>query len=200
MYDELTGRYTFACPVRDHVRVPLSSFRVVEELPGAAHPAVYKVTFACRCGEDHEGLVTQDDLDWAPLGGSATPFFNVMTSRFESVGLELVENAVRRIQAGDWPWTFFCYPEDRARPVFPSAFRLLAPADDAVGVAVRCSACDRTSVNLVSRAHVDIPFYNDRRVGVVEHVFADDIERTVAAFRSELDSAAFDARRLDLSP
>ena len=34
MYDQLTGRYTFACPARGEVRVPLSRFRVLERLPG----------------------------------------------------------------------------------------------------------------------------------------------------------------------
>ena len=64
--------------------------------------------------------------------------------------------------------------EDRPRPVFPSAFRLLAPAasGDRVGVAVRCPVCGRVSVNLVSREHVDVPFHNDREIGVVAHLFA----------------------------
>jgi hypothetical protein len=54
-------------------------------------------------------------------------------------------------------------------------------------------------VNLVSNEHVDLPFHNDREVGVVEHVFAGDVEPTVEEFRAELWSASFDARRLDLS-
>jgi hypothetical protein len=54
-------------------------------------------------------------------------------------------------------------------------------------------------VNVVTRPHVDVPFYNDRLVGVVEHIFAADREQTVAAFRAELDSRAFDARRRDLA-
>ena len=41
-----------------------------------------------------------------------------------------------------------------------------------MGVAVRCPACDRVSVNLVSHEHVDLPFHNDGEIGVVEHVFA----------------------------
>ena len=199
MYDGLTGRYTFACPVEDEVRVRLSGFRAIERLPGAGHPAVYRVTFACACGENHSGLVTHDDLDWAPLGGQGA-FFNVMTARLESVAAELLDQAARRIQAGAWPWSFFCYPEGRARPVFPSAFRLLAPADDYIGVAVRCPSCASTSVNLVSKRHVDEPFYSDRRVGVVEHVFGPDRENVLAAFRDELYSGAFEARRRDLTP
>ncbi len=54
------------------------------------------------------------------------------------------------------------------------------------------------SVNLVSPVHVDVPFHHDARVGVVEHVFGDDVTAAVEQFRAELDSARFDARRLEL--
>jgi hypothetical protein len=199
MYDELTGRYPFPCPTRGEVRLPLSDFRVLERLPGTAHPAVYKVTFACSCGEDHEGLVTHDELDWAPLAGKDMPYLNLMTAHVEGAGEDLLDLAATRIKAGEWPWSFFCYPEERPRPVFPSAFRVLSAGEERVGVAVECPACARTSVNLVTRPHVDIPFYNDRRVDVIEHIFAADRERTVAAFRAELDCGAFDARRRDLA-
>jgi hypothetical protein len=199
MYDGLTGRYTFSCPSRGEVSLPLSEFRILERLPGAAHPCVYKITFFCSCGEEHDGLVTHDELDWAPLGGSDQSFFNLMTARFESSSAELLELAASRIKAGAWPWSFFCYPEDRPRPVFPSAFRLLSAGTEGVGVAVQCPACARTSVNVVTREHVDVPFYNDRRVAVVEHVFAFDREHAVEAFRAGLFSAAFDASRRDLA-
>jgi hypothetical protein len=199
MYDGLTGCYTFSCPRREEVRVPLSEFRRVERLPGASHPAVFKVTFACTCGGEHEGLVTHDELDWAPLGGADATFVNLMTSRVESAAFELLDLAARRIQAGEWPWSFFCFPEERPRPIFPSAFRLLAPAEDSVGVAVRCPSCSRTTVNLVSRQHVDVPFFNDRRVGVVEHLFTEEHEKAVAAFCEELHGSSFDARRRELA-
>jgi hypothetical protein len=54
------------------------------------------------------------------------------------------------------------------------------------------------SVNLVSQAHLDVPFVNDREIGVVGHLFADDATATVEAFREELLSESFDARRLGL--
>jgi hypothetical protein len=121
-----------------------------------------------------------------------------MTARFEETAAELSDLAVRRIQAGDWPWSFYCYPEDRPRPVFPSSFFLLAPGDGSLGLAVRCPACGRVSVNLVSHEHVDLPFHNDREIGVVPHVFPADAELMVDEFRAELGSSAFDARRLEL--
>ena len=65
---------------------------------------------------------------------------------------------------------------------------------------MRCPACAAVSVNLVSRAHLDVPFWNDVRIGVVDHVFGEDALRTIEEFRGELDSARFDERRLDLEP
>jgi hypothetical protein len=199
MYDGLTGRYTFACPVRGDVRLPLSAFRVLERLPGASHPAVFKVTFCCECGEEHDGLVAHDELDWAPLAGSEVSFLNLMTSKLEDAAAELLEQAASRIRAGAWPWSFFCYPEERPRPVFPSSFRALTAGEERLGLAVECPACVRTSVNLVSHQHVDVPFYNDARVEVVEHIFPADCETTVEEFREVLNSGAFDARRRELA-
>jgi len=198
MYDALTSRYTFSCPTRGESRVALSSFRSFERLPGTAHPVVYRVRFQCPCGDEHDGLVSHGELDWEPLGLHGGTFLNLMTSRVEPVAAELGERAAARITAGDWPWSFFCYPEERPRPVFPSSFLLLTPGDRSVGLAVRCPACQRLSVNLVSHEHVDLPFHNDIDVGVVEHLFADDALQTLAQFRAELYAATFDARRLGL--
>jgi hypothetical protein len=198
MYDALTGRYTFACPTRGETRVTLSAFRVLERLPGAAHPAVYSVSFECSCGEEHPGLVSHDELDWAPLGLQEGSFLNLMTARLDDVGDELGDLAARRIQAGEWPWSFFCFAEDRPKPVSPSSFVVLSPGDRALGLAVRCPACASVSVNLVSHSHVDLPFHNDAEIGVVEHVFRPDALRTLEEFRAQLYSAEFDARRLHL--
>jgi hypothetical protein len=196
VYDAFRSQYTFACPTRGEARVRLSSFRTLERLPGAAHPAVYRVMFECGCGEEHPGLVSDAELDWAPLGLGEGQFVNLMTAQTEQTGTELADLAATRIRAGDWPWSFFCYPEDRPRPVFPSSFFLLAPGEGSLGLAVRCPTCRRTSVNLVSHEHVDLPFHNDAEVGVVPHVFAHDAEAMVMEFRAELESASFDARRL----
>ena len=199
MYDPLTARYTFACPRRDEAHVALSSFRLLERLPGATRPAVYEVTFDCSCGDEHPGLVSHIDLDWAPLGSEAGRFVDLMTARTADAAEELAETAAAHVRAGEWPWTFFCYPEWRPRPVFPSSFVAVAPGDRWVGLAVRCPACEALSVNLVSRLHVDLPFTNDERIGVVDHVFPDDALRSVEAFRAELQSSRFDEHRLHLN-
>jgi hypothetical protein len=198
VYDALTTRYTFACPYQGESTVPLSSFRRLQRLEGTGHPVVYSVRFDCPCGEEHPGLVSHDDLDWAPLGFHAGRFLNLVTARIEEAGAELADASCRRIEAGEWPWSFFCYPEGRPRPVFPSSFFLLAPGgrETRLGLAVRCPACERMSVNLVSHEHVDLPFHNDPEIGVVEHVFASDIRLTIDEFQAELYSANFDARRL----
>ena len=198
MYDPLTSCYAFACPSRGETHVLLSAFRSIEQLPGAAHPAVFCVRFECGCGEEHDGLLTHEELDWAPLGLRAGTFLNLMTARLDRTDGELGELAAGRIGRGEWPWSFFCYPEGQPRPVFPSSFALLAATDGPVGLAVRCPSCRRLSLNLVSRPHIDVPFHNDREVGVVEHVFAADALATLAEFQAELWSASFDARRLAL--
>ena len=199
MYDALTGKYAFRCPTRGEVAVALSAFRVLVRLAGTSHPAVYHVRFACPCGNEHDGLVSHDDLDWAPLGTTAVGSFrNLMTSRDDAVGTELTELSASRIGAGEWPWSFYCFLEARPRPVTPSAFALLAPGHGSVGMAVRCPACAAVSINLVTQGHVDVPFRNDSTVGVVEHVFAADADRAVDSFRAELESARFDERRLRL--
>jgi hypothetical protein len=198
MYDALTSRYTFSCPVRGETSVTLSAFRSLERLEGTGHPVVYRVTFVCPCGDEHPGLVTHDDLDWAPLGFGSERFFNVMTSRLEDLAVELTDLAARRIAEGEWPWSFFCYPEERPRPIFPSSFFLLGGGGDAVGVAARCPVCTHISVNLVSQPHVDLPFHNDHEIGVVPHVFGADVDPLVGEFTAFLGSAEFDARRLHL--
>jgi hypothetical protein len=201
MYDALRGTYRLSCPRHGETSVLLSRFRRLEELPGANRPSIYRIEFACRCGDEHPGLVSHGELDWAPLGlEEATTFLNLMTSKSDSVADELSDLAAQRIGAGEWPWSFFCWPEDRPRPVFPSAFRLLAEsgAGGRMGVAVRCPACGRVSVNLVTREHLDVPFHNDREIGVVGHLFEGDVDATLESFRGELYSSSFDARRLDL--
>ena len=199
MYDALTTRYSFSCPERGEAWVALSSFRRIEQLPGATHPAVFGVDFDCGCGDQHPGLVTHDELDWSPLGLGEGVFLNLMTAKLDPLEDELADLAAWRIQAGEWPWSFFCYPEGRPRAAFPSSFFLLAPGSrDAYGLAVRCPSCDSISINLVSQLHVDLPFHNDAEIGVVGHVFRADVERAVEEFRAELTSSRFDARRLEL--
>ena len=145
--------------------------------------------------------MSHDELDWAPLGLDATTsFVNFMTSRRDSLAAELSDIAAQKIKAGQWPWSFFCWPEERSRPVFPSAFWLLATGQqgDSLVVAVRCPDCGKVSVNLVSRNHVDVPFHNDRDVGVLTHVFDDDAGRPLDGFGVEPLGAGFESRRLDL--
>jgi hypothetical protein len=122
-----------------------------------------------------------------------------MTSRTRDAADELLESAATHLKAGEWPWSFYCYPEGRSRPVFPSSFVAVAPGERWLGLAVRCPACDALSVNLVSHAHVDLPFANDERVGVVDHVFAADALHSIEEFRAELHSSRFDERRLNLA-
>lgn len=176
MYDGLTASYSLSCPTGgNQVRVRLSAFRTIERLPGPSHPAVYDVWFSCRCGASHESLLTHEDLDWAPLAPVPTAFYNLMTGRLEETADELAEHAAAQIKRGRWPWCFFCRSEERWQPVFPSAFRLVAPGRAAVAVAAVCPSCGHLSGNLVSAEHLDVPFYSDAAVGVIEAPLPDGL-------------------------
>ena len=54
------------------------------------------------------------------------------------------------------------------------------------------------SLNLVSGAHLDVPFYHDRVVRFVDRPFGDTRDLTVEVFHHQLHSARFDAERADL--
>jgi len=197
--DALTATYRLPCPEGGTSRVRLSSFREIERLPGPSHPALYRIVYRCSCGGDHVALVGHDELDWSPLGldGGVT-YVNLMTSRYDDLSVELTELASQRIGRGEWPWSFFCYLEDVPRPVTPSAFRVLEQSVETVAVAVGCPACGSTTINLVSRLHVDVPFHSDANVGVVAHVFEEAELSSPDALRAELGAADVDARRLVL--
>ncbi len=124
---------------------------------GPHHPAVYRVEFACGCGELHPALVSHDELDWAPLGLAAQTQLREPHDRAPRPARRraLRPRRAAASRRGQWPWSFFCWPEERPRQVFPSAFLLLPrrARDERVVVAVRCPACGELSVNLVTRAH-----------------------------------------------
>jgi hypothetical protein len=201
MYDVLRASYRFHCPGRPEgelTRVPLSSFRRLQRLPGAAHPAVYRVEYDCNCGATHPGLVSHADLDYGPIAEVQLEFRNLLTGRTEAVGSELAELARSHLQRGNWPWMLYCSRESRLRPVFPSSLLLVLPHDrraDMIGVAMACPACGHASVNLVSQPHLDVPFYHDRVVRYLERPYGDGRDLTLDRFHDELHSGGFDSER-----
>ena len=204
MYDTLRATYRFHCPRRPDgglARVPLSAFRQLERLPGSAHPAVFRVVYGCGCGDEHQGLLTHADLDYGPLAPVEMEFRNLLTGRMEPVGDELAEHARGQVQRGNWPWRLYCSGEGHLRPVWPSSLEMVAPAatdGGFVGVVVRCPACAAVSVNLVSDAHLDVPFYHDPVVRYVERPYGDGRDLTLERFHDQLHSARFDCERADL--
>jgi hypothetical protein len=200
MYDVLRASYRFHCPADpsgSRRTVPLSRFRSIERLQGAAHPAVFRIGYRCDCGQDHVGLVSHDDLDYRPIGGSSElEFRNLLTGRLESVGSEMLEIAGAHVKRGNWPWRLYCCNESTLKPVFPSCLTHVAPAEtDLVGVAMRCPSCGDLSLNVVTRAHLDVPFYHDDVVRIIERPFGDHRDLTIERFHEDLWSAGFDAER-----
>ena len=203
MYDVLRASYRFHCPHRPPGQlrtVSLSRFRSIERLPGAAHPAVFRVTYLCDCGDDHVGLVAHDDLDYTPIAGAPMVFRNLLTGRSEPVANELLEHARAQVQRGNWPWRLYCGREAALKPVFPSCLALVLPAEtELVGVAMHCPSCGELSLNVVSEAHLDVPFYHDPVVRLIDRPYGDIRDMTVEAFHEQLWSAGFDSERATLS-
>jgi len=197
MYDLLRACYRFHCPIMGDepaAAVTLSEFRRLERLPGASHPAVYRVRFHCPCGGEHDGLVTHGELDYGPLAPGGQVFRNLLTGHDQPVADELLDLARHNVRRGNWPWTVYCATEQRIRPVFPSAMALVAPyrdGDDAIGVAAICSGCGHITVNLVSRPHLDVPFFHDPVVRYIDVPVAAEREFTFERFRERLDAAEF---------
>ena len=197
MYDALTARYTFPCPARGETSVPLSSFRRLERLPGASHPAVYQVAFACPCGEEHPGLVAHDDLDWAPLGLAAGEFLNLMTARLEAVEVELGDSPPGGSRRGSGRGASSATRSSgrgRCSRRRSSCSRGRRAGWSARGALPGLRAASRSTSSPTSTSTCRST--TTATIGVVEHVFAADALRTVEEFRAELYSASFDARRL----
>lgn len=192
MFDQLRNRYSLRCPHSgEGTLVPVSGFRVVRRLRGAVTPAVFRVEFDCDCGDRHEALVSHDRLDWEPLGTESTEtWVDLVTGRRELVATELVEQATQQLRRGSWPWTFWCHPENAARPGFPSSLRFVTPehehGSERVGVLVRCASCARHTVNIVTREHLDVPWHNDEAIAFVAQVFDGEHVSPEERFRHQL--------------
>ena len=182
-------------------RVRLSSFRVLERLPGAAHPAVYAIRFACGCGDEHDALVPHDELDWAPLGLGARPdvresddgpYRGCRPTSFAANG------RCGGSRRGSGRGVSSATSRNARGPVTPSAFLVLAPGEATIGLAV---SLPRVWLDVGQRRQPRarrLPVLERRDVGVVRHVFGPDALRTIEQFRAELASAAFDQKRLEL--
>jgi hypothetical protein len=202
MWDALSRRFAFRCPVGTVERgpVPLSAFLSVERLSGPAHPAVFQVHYGCAiCGGEHAALAPHDELDHAPLAGSSSvAFWDPMTGRIGGdLGHELAQDAADHLRRGRWPWSFWCAAERRLQPGYPSQLRFVARHEQLVGTAVTCSSCGESSLNLVSRRHLDEPFFHDRVVHSLGRPVGDLDEHE--RFRSQLRSSRFDAHGTDLA-
>ena len=130
MYDALTTRYTFACPERGEARVALSAFRRLDAAAraGAARRSS-RSSSAAPAATSIPGLVAHDELDWAPLGlGGDATFVNLMTAT-RRPGRGRARRSRRAAHPGraSGRGASSATPEERPRPVFPSAFLVLAP-------------------------------------------------------------------------
>jgi hypothetical protein len=64
---------------------------------------------------------------------------------------------------------------------------------------MRCPSCGELSLNVVSESHLDVPFYHDPVVRLIDRPFGDHRDLTLDSFHDQLWSAGFDAARATLS-
>ena len=82
------------------------------------------------------------------------------------------------------------------RPGYPSALAWVDGLEQLVGCAVRCATCGETSLNMVSRRHLDEPFFHDP--GCTPSSGRWEIAE-IQRFRHELWSQSFDRHRTDFA-
>jgi MinD superfamily P-loop ATPase len=131
VYDALTTRYTFACPAHGETRVRLSSFRALDRLPGAEHPAVFQVVFDCTCGGEHPGLVS----DAEPVG----PYHDVPDEREFWDAQEEPPSRFSAVRDLDLVAADVTVPRGLAVAYLPGVSDNVAPVIDPAG-AVVCAA------------------------------------------------------------
>ena len=190
MYDVLRASYRFHCPgarTGGFAPVPLSRFRRIERLPRRRASGRLPRAYRCECGDDHVGLVSHDDLDYRPIGASEVEFTNLLTGQPEPAGMELARARPRcRCSAATGRGGCICCREAKLKPVFPSCLSHVAPGEsELVGVAMTCPSCGQLSLNVVTQRHLDVPFYHDEIVRVIERPFGDVRDLTVDRFHHE---------------
>ena len=98
-YEPATGFTSQTWPRASRARS--AGVRRIERLPGAVHPAVYRVEYDCACGVVHPGLLSHSDLDYGPL--ATVEFRNLITGRTEPVGDEWPRSQRHRCNAETGP-------------------------------------------------------------------------------------------------
>jgi len=142
--------------------------------------------------------VSHDDLDYAPIGAADVTFRNLLTGRTEPVGASCSSWPAARCRRAT-AVAAVLRPRGEAEAGVPVEPDDGLPADSQlVGVAMRCPSCGELSLNVVTESHLDVPFYHDRTVRLIDRPFGDRRDLTVDAFHAELWSAGFDAARASL--
>lgn len=149
-FDVLGGAWRLRCPqTRVAPLVGLTSFRSVQRLAGPVSPAAYQVRYACPlCDCDHDALLTEQQLDVAPVCEPMACHYDLMTGRMDWDGGVLAGMWAQSLRRRRWPLTLHCFTAGRAVGGWPSLLRALEPdrpsAPTSMLVTYRCPSCERT--------------------------------------------------------
>lgn len=156
MWDALRAVWMLRCPTQDELTpVALADFRRIERLDGPAHPAVHRVGFACRCGDCHDALLTEQELDWDPVRTPPPVHYDLQLGRDDWAADALEDRWLTALRRDRWPLRLPCRREGVARAGWPSLLRAVEPgAGDHLLVTHRCSGCDREDTWLARAAQL----------------------------------------------
>ena len=182
-------------PASGEARVPLSSFRTLERLPGAVASGRVSASSspagAARSIRAHLRTTTSTG---APLGLGERPDVPERADRPRRLRRprSSADLAATRIGAGEWPWSFFCYLEDGPRPMTPSAFARRSPAARAEDAFARRGSLPRL-LDGVGQPRLAASMSTSRsgttRASGRGSRLRRDAVRALADFRAELESA-----------
>ncbi len=156
MWDALLAAWLLRCPERDALEpIGLADFRRVVRLDGPSHPPVHRVAYACPCGDRHEALVTEPELDWDPVRTPPPVHFDLQLGRDDWAADALEDRWLAALRRDRWPLRLPCRHQGSVRAAWPSLVRAVEPGSaDQLLVTYRCAGCERVEASTMHRAQL----------------------------------------------
>jgi hypothetical protein len=142
-FDPIAAAWQLRCPEQERLQaVALTSFRIIERFPGPSRPPAFKIQFDCPgCGGRHPALMTQRELDLAPVLDPSGAHFDLMLGRMDWRAEGIASDWQLSIRRGHWPIVITCAREHRTVGAWPSVLRVIEPGAEGYLVQYFCPAC-----------------------------------------------------------
>lgn len=146
-YDPFLAGWQLVCPETEApVCVQLKDFRQIERFAGSTSPPTYHIQYWCdACLATHHCLLTQDQLDLAPVTEPFAPHYDFMSGRFDWEGGGAGWLWSIAIRKGYWPLRLECAREQKQVGAWPSVLTRIEPNNQAFAsrylVSYTCPHC-----------------------------------------------------------